>query len=200
MASPSLKIQPLEESTLKDVVHIHKSVLGYTFSSQLGSEHLAYLYRQLSCNRECYTAVALISGQPVGIISGSIDMNKTKKMLVNSLPLNLRLNTLFHLIKTPPLIIELWRNRVIDRPIFVDEVPVNAILTTIAIQADYQGLQIGKQLVKELENFFLDHGVENYRVDTYASNIQARNFYKATGFHEVATRTNSVVLIKGIQR
>jgi hypothetical protein len=200
MVNSHHEIRPLVVSFLEDVVQIHKTVLGYTMNSRLGDEHLAFMYRQMSGTPECFTGVALVSGCPVGVISGSANMDSTKSMLLKNLTPALWINFLTRLLKNPELAIGLWNNGIIDRPVFVDGKPVTAILTTIAISPDFQGLDIGRQLVNTLELFFIGRGIKCYRVDTLVINYRAREFYKKLSFKEVATRTDSVILIKGLLR
>jgi GNAT superfamily N-acetyltransferase len=199
MGGPTIVIQPLEDKFLREVVRIHRAVLGYTLNSQLGDEHLASIYRQMSKNTGGFVGVAFVSGQPVGLVSGTTDMDEMKAILLKSLKPGQFGNIIAHLIKNPSLFMEFYKNSVISRPIRINGELITAILTTIAIDPRFQGLGIGKKLVFALENFFRSQNIQNYRLDTLVGNQSAREFYKNLGFQEVQTRADSVVIIKGLK-
>jgi ribosomal protein S18 acetylase RimI-like enzyme len=197
--NPVVVIQPLEENFLGEVVRIHRAVLGYTLNSQLGAEHLAFMYLQMFKNARSFVGVALLSGQPVGLVSGTTDMDGIKAVLLNSLKPRQFGNIIAHLLKKPSLLVEFYKSSLIGRPIHVNGEPVTAILTTIAIEPQFQGLGIGKKLVFSLEYFFRSQNIQNYRLDTLIRNQSAREFYKKLGFQEVHTRADSVVIVKGLE-
>jgi ribosomal protein S18 acetylase RimI-like enzyme len=199
MEGPTVDIQPLEDKFLGEVVHIHRAVLGYTFNSQLGDEHLAFIYRQMSKNAKGFVRVAFVSGQPVGLVSGTTNMDEMKVLLVKSMSPRQFGNVTLCLIKNPSLLLEFYKSSLISRPIQVNKESVTAILTTIVIDPHFQGLGIGKKLVFALENFFRSQNIQNYRLDTLVSNQPAREFYAKLGFQEVQTRADSVVIIKELK-
>jgi ribosomal protein S18 acetylase RimI-like enzyme len=197
--NPTIVIQSLEDKFLGEVVRIHRAVLGYTLNSQLGDEHLAFIYRHMSKNASGFVGVAFVSGQLVGLVSGTTDMDEMKAILLKSLKPKQFGNIIAHLIKNPSLLMEFYKSSVIGRPVHIDGELITAILTTIAIDPHFQGLGIGKKLVFALENFFRSQNIQNYRLDTLVSNQSARKFYKKLGFQEVQTRADSVVIIKGLK-
>ena len=197
MLNLCIEIKPLGDHFLEDAVRIHQSVLDYTFNSRLGDKHLAFMYHQMSITPGCFTAVALASAQPVGVISGSFNMDETKFMIMKSFNLAQWGNLFFHLFKKPAHVVDIWNNGIVDRPISINEKLIPAILSTIAISPGFQGRGIGKLLVNSLEIFFKGRGIKYYRVDTLLSNHHARKFYNKLMFQEVAIRANSVILIKG---
>jgi len=194
----SLQIKPLEERYLKDVVKIHQDVLGYTFNSRLGSEHLSFMYRVMAQQDESYVGVALLDDQPVGIISGTVNMDKTKTVLMGSFKPQQWVNLVFHVLKAPFLMGEWWNGNIIGRALSFEGEIIQPILTTIAVDQSFHGKGIGRQLVHGLECFFRQKGVHLYRLDTLITNHGARAFYKSLGYQEIETRADSVVFVKRV--
>jgi len=192
----SLQVKPLTEKDLEQVVRIHQNVLGYTFNSRLGLDHLSFLYRTMLQDDQSYVGVASIDNQPVGVISGTLDMEKIKAFILNSYKLRQWANLIFRVLVRPSLIHELWKGNSIGRPVYFEGNLVQPILTAIAVDASCQGKGIGKYLVNDLESFFQRKHIEAYRLDTLIENSNARKFYESLGFQQVAIRADSLVLVK----
>jgi GNAT superfamily N-acetyltransferase len=192
----SLQIVPLGEKYLGDVVQIHRNVLGYTFNSRLGIDHLSFLYRAMAQDQESYLGVALIRGQPVGMVSGTLDIDKIKTSMLNAYRLKQWGNLLLHVLRRPSLIHEWWKGNVIGRPVYFEEKLIRPILTTIAVDSRYQGKGVGKHMVRALEVFFRQNNVNYYRLDTLAENAGARKFYESLGFQQVELRADSILFVK----
>ena len=195
----SLQIKPLEERYLEDVVRIHQDVLGYTFNSRLGSKHLSFIYRTMAQHNESYVGVALLDDQPVGMISGTLNPDKTKMRLLNSFKPLQWLNLVSQVLKQPSIINEWWKGNIIGRELNFEGETVHPILTTIAVDANFHGKGIGRRLVHNLECFFKQKGIHYYRLDTVTTNDGARAFYKSLRYQEIETKADSILYIKGIQ-
>jgi len=61
-----------------------------------------------------------------------------------------------------------------------------AVIELIAVDKNYQGKKIGKQMLLKLEEFLEDKKVKILKVGTQVNNIEAVGFYSATGFKYVA--------------
>lgn len=194
----SLQIKRLEEKHIKDVVHIHQDALGYTFNSHLGSDHLAFMYRIMAQHEESYVGVALFDDKLVGVISGTLDMNRVKKMLLNSLNSKRWVNLISHIFRQPSLVNEYWKGNIVSKTVSFNNGIIRPTLTTIAVDSNFHGKGIGRCLLQELEHFFKEKGVQYYRLDTLITNSGAREFYRKLGFRQIETRSNSVVYIKDI--
>ena len=194
----SLQITSLEEKYLGEIVGIHQKVLGDTFNSRLGADHLSYLYRIMAQDPESYVGVALLDDWPAGVVSGTLDMDKIKTSLLNSYQFKQWKDLVLHILGQPSLIHEWWQGNVISRPVYFEKKLIRPILTTIAVDSRYQGKGIGKDLVRALEDFFRRKNVNTFRLDTLVKNSSARKFYESLGFQQVEQRADSLVFVKKI--
>jgi ribosomal protein S18 acetylase RimI-like enzyme len=194
----SLQIKPLEENDLERVVQIHQNVLGYTFNSRLGPDHLSFLYRAMAQDDGSYVGVALMDNQPVGVVSGTLDMDQIKSSMLSSFRFRQWANLLLHVIGQPSLIHEWWKGNVIGRSVFFEGETIQPTLTAIAVDSRYQGKGVGKCLVQDLECFFRRKNIKYYRLDTLTENTSARKFYESLGFQQVGMRADSIVFVKKI--
>ncbi len=193
-----ITVREFEPQDLKATVSIHRATLGYTLNSCLGESHLAAMYSNMAQQRGAYVGVALQGDQRVGIVSGTVDLDQARAQLLRSFAVSHWLFILSRMLLHPVLLREWWNGNVIGRPVYDGGIEVRAILTTIAVDPACQGQGIGRRLVEALETYFAQHAVPIYRLDTLVENQQARDFYRRIGFTEVATRADSVVLIKRI--
>ncbi len=193
-----ISIRPFDETNADEVIRIHQDVLEYTFNSLIGKEHLRFIYSLMARGEGCYVGVAYFENHPVGVVSGTVHLDQTKALLRQSLTAKAALRIAFGICKRPYLLSVLKNGDIIARPIAVEDEPVNAILTTIAVSKLCQRQGVGKHLVFALENYFIQNKVNYYRLDTLIENDQARQFYKALGFREMESRVDSVILTKRI--
>ena len=192
-------IRPLTENDLPQVVQIHLNVLGYTLNSFLGADHLASMYRVMANGQGSFVGVCRMDGKPVGVVSGTVDLDKTRSQIFRSLHFRRWLTLFFQVVKQPWLIGEWQKGNIIGKPVFSEGVPIPAILTTIAVDPAYHNRGIGKSLILALEDFFRQQGVKKYHLDTLITNHNARKFYEAQGFEQIESRADSVVFIKTLQ-
>lgn len=189
-------IQPLVESYIEPVVSLHQLVLGETLNSRLGKRHLENLYYAMLQSRDCFVGVALSETYPVGFISGALSLDTVKSLLFRNMPLDGWKNIALRFIRYPDFLLEWRRGNQVGRPILLQGKRVNSILTTIGVDPDFQGLGIGKKLIRELEIYFKKNGVTAYRLDTLRTNHQARTFYEALGFVQADIRADSIIFLK----
>lgn len=64
----------------------------------------------------------------------------------------------------------------------INKLSLGCEIELIAIDKQYTGQKIGKQLMAKLENYLIGMEVENIKVGTQIDNINAVNFYNACGF------------------
>jgi len=65
---------------------------------------------------------------------------------------------------------------------------MTSTIELIAVEKKYQGKNIGRLLIRELEEYLIDKGILNIKVGTQLNNISAVNFYETMGFKVVSCR------------
>ena len=191
-----ITIQPLTEKYIGSVVHLHQSVLGETLNSRLGAKHLEHLYRVMLQSPDCFIGIALSDSNLAGFISGALNLNAIKPVLLKTMPPSGWLNIALRFLRHPDLLVEWMHGNQVGQPIFLQGKRVDSILTTIGVDQNFQGFGIGKKLVHELEQYFKAHGVTAYRLDTLTTNDQARRFYESQGFAPNEIRAGSILYLK----
>jgi ribosomal protein S18 acetylase RimI-like enzyme len=200
MSEPqSLVVERLTTSLIPDVMRIHQAGLGYSLNGRLGQEHLASLYQTMADDNHCYVGVAVLDGHPAGVISGTVNGEALKSRLLSSLSVRKATKIALEVATHPALLYEWWEENRIAAPVYDRGQPVKAVLTAIAVDEKFRTRGVGRQLVGALERFFVAHQVRMYRLDTLVTNTAAREFYKRLSFSEVATRANSIVLVRVLE-
>jgi ribosomal protein S18 acetylase RimI-like enzyme len=195
-----ITVRPLKDEFLIDVARIHRTGLGYTVNSRLGTGHVAFLYQTMSREPDCYVGVALADDHPVGVVSGTVNPENLKAAILRSSSIWRVLGIAIRLLVQPWLLLRLWQGNVIAAPVQYNEQAVTAVLTAIAVDPRARGQGVGRQLVAALEAFFADHNITSYRLDTLVKNKQASAFYRGLGFLEVPRRAGSLIFVKVIER
>jgi ribosomal protein S18 acetylase RimI-like enzyme len=192
----AVRVVPLTSAVLDDVVRIHRAGLGYTLNSQLGANHMRFLYQTMAADSACFVGVALLADRPAGVVSGSLDVGSFMTRLLRAMPAY-RLGRIAVQMLLHPRLIWLWRvGAQVASPVRIDSTEVKAILTAIAVDPKVQGKGIGKELVRAFEGFLRQSGVRAYKLDTQIRNERASDFYNELGFEEVDRRADSIVFIR----
>ncbi len=196
--SEHIRIEPLRTEHVDAVVSIHRAELGYTLNSRLGAEHLGFLYETMRSDPDCYVGTATASGKPVGVISGTLDARRLKSRLLRSMAVRQIFEIAVALLFHPSMTAQWITESIIGAPLRYRGASVSAVLTTLAVEAKFQGRGFGRNLVNALEIFFATRDVHAYRLETLVGNDSARRFYGSLGFDELGKRAGSFVLVKGI--
>ncbi len=98
----------------------------------------------------------------------------------------------------PSMTAQWIKESIIGAPLRYRGASVSAVLTTLAVEAKFQGRGSGRNLVNALEIFFAKRAVHAYRLETLVGNDRARGFYESLGFEELGKRADSFVLVKEI--
>ena len=191
-------IRPLAPDLIQEVVRIHVEGLGYTVNSRLGKAHLAFLYQKMAADPTCYAGVAMVEGQPVGIVSGTLNEKRLKSSLIKSMRALRLAGLAIGLVLRPTLLVGWLQSMVVALPVFHEGKEIAAVLTALAVASDCQRRGVGKELVLALEVFFAENNVGSYRLDTLISNHRAIKFYTDLGFRQAARRAGSVILLRTI--
>ena len=193
-----IEVQALESTFLDDVVRIHIDGLGYTLNSRLGPGHLKFLYGKMAGDRMCYVGVALTTGVPVGVVSGTLDPDGLRSRVLRSMTVRQSLGIAGAFIQRPGLLVEWAKESIIGSSLLHEGQLIVATLTTLAVDTRFRNRGIGQELVRALERFFADRSVVNYRLETLVQNKIARDFYTKLGFTVADRRAGSYVLVKRV--
>jgi ribosomal protein S18 acetylase RimI-like enzyme len=189
-------VRALEAKDIPDVVSLHRRSLSYSVNSQLGDEHLAYIYEGMMRESQSLVAVAISGGTIAGVVSVSLDPDQLKAALIAGLPLRRKLKLLWTLVSQPRLY-RLWLDSTkAARPVTWHNAIVRPVLTAIAVDPSFRRRGIGKRLVNSVDNFVRNNGRQAYRLDTRSD--AARTFYKQLGFQEVEQRGLDLIMVKPV--
>jgi ribosomal protein S18 acetylase RimI-like enzyme len=196
--SHPIEVQALKSRFLDDAVRIHLGGLGYTLNSRLGPEHLRFLYRVMGEDPTCYVGVAVDSGVPAGVVSGTLDADRLKSRVLRSMTVRQGLGIARAFIRRPALVLQWIEEAVVGSRLSYEGGRITATLTTLAVDSQFRRSGVGRGLIGALERFFAARGVTHYRLETLVQNETARDFYGSLGFEEVGRRAGSYVLVKKV--
>ncbi len=194
----AIEICPLREEFLPEVIRIHRQGLGYSAHSRLGYAHLALLYRTMEADPSSFVHVALADGKPVGSMTGTLDEDGLKRKMLRAMPPGQLLLTGVRLLVQPVVLFQILQGMVIDKPVYYQEVRIDAMLNSLAVDPGYEGRGVARSLFASAERFFLDHGQRAYHLATLADNHRALRLYEWLGFVLVYKRAGSVILLRTI--
>jgi hypothetical protein len=82
----SVRIVPLADEHVDDVIQIHLAGMGYSLNSRLGRDHLRFLYQTIAGDPGGYASVALVGERPAGVVTGVLDSAKFTTSLMQKMP------------------------------------------------------------------------------------------------------------------
>ncbi|WP_069473692.1 GNAT family N-acetyltransferase [Candidatus Marithrix sp. Canyon 246] len=183
------KIVRANEKHFQSIARLHIQRITEGFLSSLGIKFLTILYKGISNAQNSGIFVA-VSEENNSLVLGFISYtNNVKKCYINvikrhfvSLSLtifpnivNIKilkkiLETLFYPFFHKPQKIEKHNNA------------IRAELLSMVIDNAYQGMGIGKSLVKKLDDTMKQMEIDKYYVVTYQVDVRSNSFYKSCGF------------------
>jgi ribosomal protein S18 acetylase RimI-like enzyme len=186
---------------MTSIVRLHREGLGYSFNSQLGPRHLAYIYSAMTQDDDSLVAVAREGDAVIGVVSATLDAEALAARLMSGLPLRRWLALLMRLALRPRLVLTwLADRRAGQHPVIYGGEVVRPYLSTIAVDGRARRGGVGRALVSAVDDFFTRQGCRAYYLDTLAENTEARAFYGRLGFVEVEQRGHMTVLVRELQR
>lgn len=188
-------ISQAKTEDLLEIVQIHRKVLPYTINSRVGSKFLHSLYSVLLKNPSSNQVLVYKENQSVlGFASFCTDLNKTNLNVLKHLSLTAYVGILLFLITHPASLGELFsRNKFSNYLENKFKNPYPTILT-IGVDPSVQGKGVGKQLMKEVFDYFKKHRISTFYVDTQTSNKGAILFYEKSGFTDQGNFENNKIL------
>lgn len=177
------------------VARLHQEGITTGFLSHLGTPFLSSLYEAIATSARSRVFVATIDSNPVGFIACSrntglmyreILMKKGLLFIALLLPRVFRPSVFASIIETMlyPLI---HGKKPDNRKALSTATSADAELLSIAVDKSVRGQGVGKLLVSEMERYFTEEGLKEYRVVTFHADTGANAFYRSCGFLCVGT-------------
>lgn len=182
-------IRRAENKDYIQIAQLHKEGIKKGFLSSLGMPFLTRLYWAINNEPGAYALVADENGIVAGFISGVIDIQGFYKRIL--------LRRWFHLIV--PLVGYLVNfsiiKKVVETVLYGLKTKKNkshasdciAELLSIAVNSNYRGQGIGKNLVDALEAILKREHVKEYHVVTFSLDKSSNGFYNACNFSFAGT-------------
>lgn len=157
----------------REIAKIHINALKNDFLPSLGENFLTILYQNLLDNPAVFGFSEKSSNKLVGFIIGTENMEIFFKQALRKNTLRLGMYLMLRIIKNSNLI-----KKVVETLLYTskDKGP-KAELVVIAVLKKYQGVGLGRKLVKTLEKEFINKGIQEYKL-TVHSDKTAVNFYQ----------------------
>lgn len=173
---------PLNVKHSREITKIHKKALYGDFLPSLGQSFLQTFYEGVIGKPGIYGFATAENGEIRGFVVGTKDSNKIFSLALHSNLIKLAFLIFVQLIKKPLLIKNVAETFLYPKK---DTGP-KAELVVIAVDGNYQGKGVGKQLVRALERAFKKDGIRRYKVTVHADK-RAVGFYEHLGY----SRTSS---------
>lgn len=179
-----IKIDHLQRQDIEIISQIHLESLENNFLPSLGLNFLKALYKGIVGKKGNYGFVAIENQKVVGFAIGTKNMKDYLKLALRSNFLELCLYLFFRLIKKPTLL----KNVLETFTYSTKDVGPKAELVVIGILKKYQGMGIGKKLIKSLEEKFKKEKIKKYKL-TVHSDKRAVYFYEKLRYHRISQFT-----------
>jgi len=170
-------------SRIDQIVSIHIDAFAGFFLTKMGTKFLTLLYRSFSSYSTGILLIAHIDEQVAGFIAGTTQPVTFYKTLRKKQSLNFLAAAIPALLKSPATVIR----KLIHAAFYKGDTPKvatgSALIASIAIDPKFQGIGLGKSLIKSFEFYAAKRGTTQIYLTTDAcNNNSANNFYKSCGF------------------
>lgn len=180
-------------SDLDKIVNLHKITLN-SASASLGIDYLKNNYQLIISNPETnLTILTLENKRIIGVITASLDLKKTLKIL-SKIPVSAYFSAAKSILLKPYILVEFIKHIYLEyRLINKYPSPYRTILT-LFVSKDYQRMGIGRELIRRVVKEFKLRNIKKIYVDTLSNNKKALIFYKKSGFKIEGRIANSTIL------
>ena len=189
-----VEIGPARGDEIDAIVALHRDALPYTMNSRLGGSHLRHLYRAMMRQKDSMVDVARCGGHVAGVVSATLTPRALKKALLDELPLSGKVRICLLFAIHPEWWLDYFHSSRTEEPVIWRGMPVEAVLTTVAVDRQLRRSGVGKALIERVDAFVASNGRRAYRLDTRSSAASA--FYQAIGFLHAEQRGPDTILIK----
>ena len=149
------------------------------FLPMLGTNFLKIVNKSILKYNLGFGFVYVTDGKVVGFVLACKDTGKLFKDIIKRKWTVLIISVLRKAIMKPSALIKIYETLYYPKKESSDE--IHAELLVIAIDKDYRGRKIGKNLIDNLNAKFLQENIYKYSVSVYSDNVSANKFYKSVG-------------------
>lgn len=175
-------IKPLDESHISQIVRLHQESLKGDFLTSLGEKVLSEIYKGVVGSSNSISFICLDKNKVTGFVVGTRNMQSFFKEIFKKRFLGLALFTVLKFLRKPYIIKCLLETLSYTGR----ETGPKAELVVIAVKKNYRGQNLGRKLVKSLENNFRKLKIKKYKVNVHADK-KANHFYKRLGFTKISS-------------
>lgn len=180
-------------SDLDKIVNLHKITLS-SASASLGGDYLKNNYQLIITHPEInLTLLALENKRIIGVITASLDLKKTLKIL-SKIPVSAYFSAAKSILLKPYLLVEFIKHIYLEYKLINKYPSPYRTILTLFVSKDYQRMGIGRELIRIVVKEFKLRNIKKIYVDTLSSNKKALIFYKKSGFKIEGKVANSTML------
>jgi len=185
-------INPINSNILDMVVKLHIESLSQGLLSQLGENTLKCFYKSITEHNKSILIVYLDNdnNELIGFISGTCNLQEFKKYFLKNcftvLIKSLIKNFNFSMIKG-------IYNKIIYTTNLKEkyDIPIKSELISIVVSDKYRKKGLGKELFKELELFFRNREIREFKILVGKDLINSQKFYEKLGAKKLFNYWNS---------
>ncbi len=194
-------IRLLRIRDLEDVVRLHLEILPNTLSSKIGESYLELLYVTLLKHEDIHALyVAEVDRKIVGVVTSTVDLNKTQSFLKTLITFKTVLLILKATFLGKISLSELYRKFHFEKILVTKFTKPYATILTLFVANDYQKKGVGKSLINKIMKQYIILRVRYLYVDTLKSNKDAFGFYKRIGFRVQKAVLDSIILRYNLEK
>ena len=181
MTNPHITLRPMQSDDLPEIVQVHLSSFPDFFLTFLGPDFLKLLYHNIVLDTEGILFVAAANGTIAGFVAGVTRRAGFYRRLLQRQKWAFAWAAIGAALRRPSIIPRLWR--ALRRSNDAEESAAEACLMSIAVQPQFQGQGIGRQLVAAFCQEMATRGVPAVCLTTDRDhNEPANHFYQQSGF------------------
>lgn len=173
---------PLKKEHALEISKIHVVSLSDDFLPSLGVNFLETFYKGIIGKSGVYGFVDIGSGRIRGFIVGTKNMKIFFKQALKANFLKLFVYLFIKLLKKPSLIKKILETFFYPKK----ETGPKAELIVVAVSKKWQSQGIGRELIKNLEEKFLQNKINNYKLTVHADK-KAVYFYEKLGYQRLSS-------------
>jgi ribosomal protein S18 acetylase RimI-like enzyme len=169
-----LSIRSATADDVPAIVRIYMQELP-GFLRELGEDFLVTFYTVTLTMPQMFTYVALSEESVVGFVSNATDVKGLNAAIIKTRPIHFFGHILLFILKHPIRV-----KKIFDSFLYPGFSHRSSELLTIAIDSDFHGKGIGKQLFDASVKEFQKRGVKEFLISAY-DRLPANGFYKKLG-------------------